>query len=367
MALTAFEEIRARRGRPAIVAALGLWLVAILSSWFVGIVTGVLTLIALGFPVQEFAGLFGADPSIGVLFSIGFFIPVLAALVGIPLALLLADRIGPWVLSAQPVDESRPDHRRVHQAVEAIALAAGEEALILLVDAQWVDAVALGRRGGRLVVVVSTAAASLDDRDLEMLVGGVMADALAGNGAARARLATASPGLVPYVLVGGLARLVRRRPKAVAIGSGLYLAIWTATILMASGDPGSDVDFGPGAMLAPLVAVVFGLLLVLLTVAVVAVLVVWSMVLSLVGLPVGARARKVADVGMAGLVRDPEAWSSFLTVAAQRSVHPPPWTRLVIPWLLPQTAAAASRRVAELRRRVPGAGPSLPPPPTGTS
>jgi hypothetical protein len=358
VALTAFEEIRARRGRSAVVGGIALWLAAIASSIFVGIATGLVTLLVVGFPLQELGEAVGADPDIDATFSIGSLFTFLVALVGFPVAILASDRLGAWAMGADPPDPDLPADRRIDETVRTVALAAGVDPLVLVVHEPWIDGAALGRRGSKEVVMLSSGTALLDDDHLELLAAAVLADSIVGKGASRARAGASAPGIIPFLLCKRALRWVRRRPRFALGGLIAWVALWTLTLALSADDPGNDV-LETDPVFAAMAVLVFSAFVAFLSGILVGIYLIWSAFLAVLAMPIAARARQVADVGMAGLVRAPEQWVEFLITAGSRGHHPPSWSGKLIGWVLPRDPGAAQRRVAHLAEHVPGGRAAL--------
>lgn len=359
MPLTGFEEVRSRRGRLAALWAIVIWGVAVFTSFFVGIAMGLVALLGLGFPLQGFLDVAGLDVDIGILFTLGWLATVLFALVGYPLSLLLADRIVPWALDARAADSRGGQDAALRSSLDTVGLAAGEDALLMVIDETWVDATALGRRGGRPTVLQSTGGAVLDDDHRELLAAGALADSLAGNAAARARLACAAPALIPFVLARRTWGLLRRHRTVGAVLAGVWLVGLSIALIVDSMQPGSEVNLGPGGMFAPMAVLMFTALIAVFALIGFGIAAVWAGLLTILARPIAKRARLVADVGMASVVRDPEEWVEFLTVAGRRQIQPPWWSALAVDWLLPRDPGEAARRIQHLVEEVPGARHSI--------
>jgi hypothetical protein len=353
---TAFEELRARRSWLPVGAGLVLWLIALVSSWFVGVFTGLASFVVLGVPLDMFGEALGSKYLEQIAFQVGWAIPPFLALLGPPLAVVLADRLAPWVLGARPASRAAPADAPLLSSLETIGVAAGNPPILLLVDENWIDGAGFGRRDGQELVVLSSSASRLPRGQQEMLCALTLADSVGGRGAARARLAAAAPALLPLVAARKGALLLRRRP--VFFMTCLFVPIGVAAFLMAvlaQDNPEST----RGPMAFALAVPVFAVLLVIGVAIASGVLLAWLAVLAGFGRLLLPRRRELIDVGAISLVRHPELWAELINGASTRPLRPSLFQRAAVDWVLPVGIDAARRRFDLVVRNVPGAAHSL--------
>lgn len=347
----AFADIRRTGSRVPLLAGVLLWVGAIATAWVVGIVTGLAVFVA-AIPVASITSALDGGDIMDEAFTIGWAAPIVLMAVGVPVGMVFADRLGPWVVGARPVDESSPRERRILAAVQSVALAGGVQPLVLLIDADWIDVATVGRRGDRYTVITTTAAAGLNQRHLEILAATALADSVAGAGTARVRLATQMP-LLTLLAAGRWLIASMRRARAywavAAIGLVAVLIVGSALTPTESGGFGAVIVLGP---FLAFMAVVF-------IAAASLVGTVWLGALTLLARPLTTRAVHLGDVGSLALVRDPEQWQRFMLEAGQREPRTPRRQRLALATTLPSSTDEAAKRITAAAEAVPGARHSI--------
>jgi hypothetical protein len=355
----AFSDVRERIGRLPSAAAIALWLIAVFTSWFVGIFVAVLVAALVGLPFA----MLGADIVATVLYVGTWLLVIVWAGVAPLFALRRVDRIAHWAARASAADPSRADDARIIDAASTIAIAAGAKPTVLVVDAPFMNAAGLGAAPSSsyaysvdTTLVVTRSSASLSNVQLRALLATALTDAVEGRGAAEARILATTPALLPlFALHRWSDQLLRSRRRAVISFAALMLGWGVFSASVADGVPKAVIV---RVLLAPLLGAFFAILFAGLIAIVVVICAVWLAVLSVPPLWFASRARAAADVAAIQLTRDPNAWARLLAEAPTRR-KAPILDRLMIGWTLPRSQAEAQRRIRAAASAVPGVAHSL--------
>jgi hypothetical protein len=345
---TEFEASRGRLGRLPLLAAAVLWLLSLFSSLFVGLAVGLLAVVAIGLPMA----VLGLSSIAGFAFFGGWFAAIAWAVLAPPIGAVNSERIATRVSRASPPDPANPTDQAIVERVTTVAVAAGVQPDVRIVDAPFVDAAGVGRRhsGGRAqpVVIITRGAATLPEPLFRALAASALTDAVEGRGAAIARAFANMGPLLPVLGLRRLFRAVRGHwLRALAIAYGFMFAWGLIAAFTASGT--SD-NLAVRALVSPFVAVGFTMLLGFILFMVGATMAAWLFVVAVPGEWFASRARAAADVAAIDLTRDPSAWTQLIAGAPARSVKPGWLDRAAVGWTLPARPGEAQRRVNRLSR-----------------
>jgi hypothetical protein len=345
---TEFDSARSRLGLLPLAAAGVLWLLSVISGLFVGLAVGLLAVMAIGLPMVALGLSF-----VAALAFFGGWLAVIAwALLAPPIGAVNSERIATRVSAAVPPDPANPTDQAIAERVATVAVAAGVQPDVRIVNAPFVDAAGVGRRrvGGRSqpVVIVSRGAATLPEPLFRALAASALTDAVEGRAAAIARAFAFMPPLLPVLALRRLFRAVRGHwLRWIAIAYGFMFAWGLIAALTASGT--SD-NVAVRVLVSPFVAVGFTMLLGFILFMVGGAMVVWLFVLAVPGEWFAALARAAADVAAIELTRDPESWQQLISEAPSRQAKPGWLDRAAVGWTLPARPAEAQRRLHRLSR-----------------
>ncbi len=345
---TEFDAARGSLGRLPLVAAGALWLLSLISSVFVGLAVGLLVVVAIGVPMV----VLGLSSVAGFAFVGGWLAVIAWALFAPPIGAVNSERIATRVSAASPPDPANPSDQAIVERVMTIAVAAGVEPDIRIVDAPFADAAGVGRRraGGRSqpVVIISRGAATLPEPMFRALAASALTDAVEGRGAALARAFAFMPPLLPVLVLRRLFRAVHGRwLRWIAIAYAVMFAWGLVAALTASGM--SD-NVAVRVLVAPFVALGFTMLLAWILAMVAGTIVVWLFVLAAPGEWFASRARAASDVAAVELTRDPASWMQLISEAPARPVKPGWLDRAAVGWTLPARPGEAQGRLHRLSR-----------------
>jgi hypothetical protein len=345
---TEFEAARGRLGRLPLLAAAVLWLLSLFSGLFVGLAVGLLAVVAIGLPMV----VLGLSSVAGFAFVGGWLAVIAWAVLAPPIGAMNSERIATRVSAASPPDPANPTDQAIVDRVTTVAVAAGVQPDIRIVDAPFADAAGVGRRraGGRSqpVVIISRGAATLPEPLFRALAASALTDAVEGRGAALARAFAFMPPLLPVLVLRRLFRAIRGHwLRGIAIAYAFMFAWGLIAAFTASGT--SD-NLAVRAALAPFVAVGFTILLAFILFMVGGTMAAWLFVLAVPGEWFASRARAAADVAAIDLTRDPAAWMQLISGAPGRSAKPGWLDRAAVGWTLPARPGEAQRRANRLSR-----------------
>lgn len=267
---------------------------------------------------------------------------------GFVVALVLADRLIPAALGAHLARPEDPRHQRIASSVATLALAAGANPILYVIDdADWVDVASLGRRGERPVVLTTAAAADLPRPTLDALAALGLAESLLGAGAGRVRQASG--------VWRALVRLVVRPwPLLAVVFFAQYPALWLVF---------RDRELGVIAVEGETVPLwqEIGLIVVVQLIAVAF----FAAVLALFGAIArsggwGGAASKVSiDAGALALLRDPLQWWAAMSRLIDPRHRRPRSVQRLADWAVPVGPAVLGYRRRELESKMPAVAMSL--------
>jgi hypothetical protein len=256
-------------------------------------------------------------------------------LVGTPALLIYGDRVGPPAVGARPADRADRLDSVILDSFETVGLAAGVTPIVYIIDGSWINVAGLGRRGGRPVLVTTSAVAHLARPDREVVAATGLSDALLGGIAVRvwpaARASLFLPFLLLYRLRFVLLLLWLGQLAAVAVVLDPVLMVVPLVIALGAWIP-LGLSLGP-ILFAPLIVIV-----------------------------AGTRFSPAADVGAMSLLRHPEQWFEGMIVFSQWR-----WTRstreglrtIALDWLIPEQQAQFRRRTRRVQKALPAVGRRL--------
>jgi hypothetical protein len=345
---TEFDAARGRLGRLPLLAAGALWLLSLISGLFVGLAVGLLAVVAIGLPMV----VLGLSSVAGFAFFGGWLAVVAWALLAPPIGAVNSERIATRVSAAAPPDPANPADQAIAERVATIAVAAGVQPDVRIVDAPFVDAAGVGRRrvGGRgqPVVIISRGAATLPEPLFRALAASALTDAVDGRAAAVARAFAFTPPLLPVLTLRRLFRAAHGHWLRWIANAYAFMFAWG--LIAAFTASGTSDNVVVRALVSPFVAVGFTLLLGFILFMVGGTMIVWLFVLAVPGEWFASRARAAADVAAIELTRDPASWTQLISGAPSRPVKPGWLDRAAVGWTLPTRPAEAQRRVSRLSR-----------------
>ena len=355
----AFSDVRGRIGRLPSAAAIVLWLIAVFTSFFVGIFLAVLVVALVGLPFA----MIGADIVAAVLYVGTVLLVIVWAGVAPLVALRRFDCIARWAARASEADPARADDARIIEVAHTIAIAAGAETTVLVTDAPYVNAAGLGATPSSsyaytvdTTILVTRSSASLSNVQLTALLATALTDAVEGRGAAQSRILATTPALLPLYVLHHWSEALLRSRRRVAISFAALMLGWGATSAAVADDLPKALILR--VLLAPLLGAFFAILFAGLIAIVGLALAAWLLVLSIPPLWFASRARAAADVAAIQVTRDPNAWARLLATAPTRP-KAPVLDHLMLGWTIPRSQTEAQRRICAAARSVPGVAHSL--------
>lgn len=331
-----FSEVRAKLRRRSVIIAMPVLGFMMALSALTGAILGVLfALLFAGYWAPLF--LTNQDPvdvalAFRLILGFGAVGGIATVAIGLPVMLIAGDRIGPWVVGAEPANADIPEHARIIDAFHTVGLAAGAQPIVHIVDEPTVNVTALGRRGHQPVFVTFAGAARLDRRDLETLAALGLSDAVGGGGAIRFWQAARSIPALPVL--------------AALRGWPVFAALWAGQFLVLA------LAVHPVAMIVPL-----GALLIAVPYGSVALL--WGLLVYVLAVVAGSRFKANADVGAMALLRHPEQWWEAMIVFDQWPRAMSQRSAAALDWLVPTTSSDFRRRANRLQRVIPAVGTRL--------
>jgi hypothetical protein len=132
-----------------LLAAGVLWLLSLISGLFVGLAVGLLAVVAIGLPLV----VLGLSSVAGFAFVGGWLAVIARAVLAPPIGAVNSERIATRVSAASPPDPANPTDQAIVERVTTVAVAAGVQPDVGIVDAQFADAAGAavsGTRGERV-------------------------------------------------------------------------------------------------------------------------------------------------------------------------------------------------------------------------